>query len=191
MKNHDTGHPGRPAGLDDEAFLRVFRERGQGLLGYFARRTFDPHVAADLTAETFAVAYQSRAKFDPSRGEPGAWLYGIAQHLLGSYRRTFRVERTARDRLRLPDRPLSSEDCDRIEQLIDFEAVGRQVAEALRELAVDQREAVSLRVVDGLSYEQVAVRVGCSQEVARARVSRGLRQLAELLPAADDLEGTT
>ena len=53
---------------------------------------------------------------------------------------------------------------------------------ALAELGPQQREAVRLRVVDELGYPAVAARLGVSEQTARARVSRGLRALAQRLP---------
>ena len=160
------------------------------MLRYFARRTLDAGVAFDLTAETFAEAFASRGRFDPSRGDAVAWLFGIAQHELGSYLRRLTVERRARKRLGVGEHSLSEADFERIEAMIDFAAVGRQLRSALQTLPSEQREAVVYRVIDELSYEQIAERIGCSQDAARARVSRGLRLLGRTLTLPeDDLPG--
>lgn len=177
-------------GLDAAAFVAAFDEHSRAFLRYFARRTLDAEVAADLTAETFAQAYESRREFDPERGDIGAWLYGIARHQLGSYLRRLRVDRGARQRLGLPDRSPTADDCERIEALIDFAEVGRLVRSALAELPADQRQAVVCRVTNQMSYAEIAEHFGCSQDVARARVSRGLRQLARMLPQLS-LDDTT
>jgi RNA polymerase sigma-70 factor (ECF subfamily) len=55
------------------------------------------------------------------------------------------------------------------------------VAAALGELRPDQREALRLRVIEGKSYSEIAGALGCSEDVVRARVSRGLRRLAAQL----------
>jgi RNA polymerase sigma factor (sigma-70 family) len=179
-------HSDKPAGLDSVGFLALYRERWEALLRFFVRRTFDPEVAADLTAETFAEAFASRARFDPRRGDASAWLFGIARHELGSYLRTLNVECGARERLGLPARVLSVEDYDRIEALIDFAEVGRQLQVALQRLAPEQREAVVYRIVDGASYAEIAERLGCSQDAVRTRVSRGLKTLAQIIGQLGD-----
>jgi RNA polymerase sigma factor (sigma-70 family) len=176
----------RSNGLGTAAFLALYDSHAESLVRYFARRTLDPEAAFDLTAETFAEAFASRAGFDPRRGDAPAWLFGIARHQIGSYLRRLTVEHRARTRLGLPDRGLSKDDYERIEAMIDFAAVGRQVRSALHTLPSDQREAVVYRVIDELSYEQIADRIGCSQDAARARVSRGLRLLARTLAPPDD-----
>jgi RNA polymerase sigma-70 factor (ECF subfamily) len=173
-------------GLDATAFIALYDGHAEPLLRYFARRTLDAEVAFDLTAETFGEAFASRARFDPSRGDAVAWLFGIAHHELGSYLRRLSVERRARTRLGIREHALSEDDHERIEAMIDFAAVGRQVRSALQTLPSEQREAVVYRVVDELSYEQIADRIGCSQDAARARVSRGLRLLGRTLTLPED-----
>ena len=138
-------------GLDTLSFLALYDDRAEALLRFFARRTLDPQVAADLTAETFVQAFASRDRFDPERGDPAGWLFGIARHELDSYLRTSQVEQAACRRLDVPERSLSPADYERVEALIDFAAVGRQVQEALGGLATEQRQAVVLRVVEGLA----------------------------------------
>ena len=63
-------------------------------------------------------------------------------------------------------------------QLARVQERGRvDLAEALSGLSVDERDAVLRRVVGDESYPQLAERVGCSEQVARKRVSRGLAKL--------------
>lgn len=92
-------------GLDTLSFLALYDDRAEALLRFFARRTLDPQVAADLTAETFVQAFASRDRFDPERGDPAGWLFGIARHELDSYLRTSQVEQAACRRLDVPSVP--------------------------------------------------------------------------------------
>ncbi|MBI2237036.1 MAG: sigma-70 family RNA polymerase sigma factor [Actinobacteria bacterium] len=166
---------------EPEAFAPFYERHAEGLLRYFARRTLDPEAAAELTAETFAEAFASRTRFR-DRGAGGAgWLYGIARHQLGRFFRSSAVDSRARKRLGMPERDLSVHDYERIEELIDFERVGRAIAQAFSLLSEEQREAMTLRVVEGRSYREVAELLRCTEDTARARVSRGLRRLARVL----------
>ena len=168
---------------DSEAFAAFYERHAEDVLRYFARRTLDPEVAAELTAETFAEAFASRHRYR-ERGQGGAaWLFGIARHELNRFFRNGAVEARARARLGMPRREVSAEDYERIEELIDFERVGRAIAQALGQLSEEQREAMTLRVVEGRPYPEVAQRLSCTEETARARVSRGLKRLAALLEA--------
>lgn len=177
---------------EPEAFGTVFERHAEELLGYFARRTLDPEAAADLVAETFAEAFASRRRFrDQGLGGTG-WLYGIARHQLSRFFRRGAVESRARRRLGMPERDLSPQDYDRIEELIDFAAVGKAIGQAFELLTEEQREALRLRVIEARPYREVAELLGVTEETARARVSRGLRRLASSLdrPGAEIERGT-
>jgi RNA polymerase sigma factor (sigma-70 family) len=165
-----------------DLFVLFYDRALPGLLAYFARRTFDAQIAADLTAETLAEAFASRRRFRPrGDGSASAWLYTLAARKLARYVRRLRVDDAARRRLGMERLELASDDVERVEALIDFEHVGREVRQAFDALRADQREAVRLRVIEGRPYRDVARTLGCSEQTARARVSRGLRRLAAQL----------
>ena len=163
------------------AFVELYRRHAEDLLRYFARRTLDPETAAELTAETFAEAFASRGNYKDTGANGVAWLYGIARHQLSRFFRAGRVARNARMRLGLPAREVSPEDFERIEDLVDFAPLRAALVEALETLAEDQRDALRLRVIDGLPYTEVAARLECAESAARQRVSRGLRRMAMVL----------
>jgi RNA polymerase sigma-70 factor (ECF subfamily) len=160
-------------------FALLYDRHVTPLLSFFARRTFDAQTAADLTAETFAEAFASRRRFrNRGAGSASAWLFAIGRHQLSHFVRRQVVEGGARRRLAWAPLVLANEDLERIDELIDYEAVGRTLGAALSSLAGDQREAINLRVIEGRSYAEAARLLGCSQAVVRARVSRGLKRLA-------------
>jgi RNA polymerase sigma-70 factor, ECF subfamily len=163
------------------AFAVLYVRHAEDLLRYFARRTLDPEAAAELTAETFAQAFASRTTYRDTGANGVAWIYGIARHQLGRFFRSGRVDRDARRRLGMPERALPPADYERIEDLVDFAPIRGAIEEALLTLRQDQRDALRLRVIDELPYEEVARRLACSEQNARQRVSRALRRLALML----------
>src|SRR4051794_23237729 len=89
----------------------VFYDRHvRTVLGYFARRTGDPQVAADLTAETFASAIASQRRYRPTGAPALAWLFKIASRRLADYERRGAVERRMRRRLAMRTPRLEPED---------------------------------------------------------------------------------
>ena len=166
---------------DPDAFGVFYERHAEDLLRFFARRTLDPEAAAELTAETFAEAFATRNRYRERGMGAAPWLYGIGRHKLSRFFRDGAVEMRARQRLGLPDRQVSDADYERIEELIDFERVGRAIAEALSVLSTEQREAMTLRVIEQRPYTEVAQMLSCSEQTARARVSRGLKRLSKLL----------
>jgi RNA polymerase sigma-70 factor (ECF subfamily) len=163
---------------DAEAFGRFYVRHEDFVLAVFLRRVGSarPDLAADLTAETFAQALAGRRTFDASRGEPRAWLYGIARHVLADSVKRSRVRDRARRRLRVERLELDDEAITRIEEL-----TGDLALAALAGLPEEQQLAVRGRVIDGAEYEDLAQTLRCSPSLARQRVSRGLRTLRERL----------
>jgi RNA polymerase sigma-70 factor, ECF subfamily len=160
------------------AFSEVYRELSPRLLRYFAGQTRDAQVAVDLTAETFAKAFEKRGDFRGSNLEQAsAWVWTIARNELAGYRRSHVIELRAVARLKL-ERPRPSEaELREIERLIALDEAQDHMGRALALLPEDQREVVRLRFVDALSYVEIAQRLGISTDVARARASRALRTL--------------
>lgn len=61
-------------GFEPEAFGVFYRRHVKPVLAYTLSRTRRPELAADLTAEVFALALEQRERFDPRRGPARAWL---------------------------------------------------------------------------------------------------------------------
>jgi len=160
---------------DAEAFVRFYRRHLPAVLGFFLRRTRDPELTADLTAEVFAAALIAAKRYRPSERPALAWLYGIAAHKLADSRRRGRVEDEARRRLALGPLMVDDEDLARVEEMADVGAAETGLAA----LPPGQRDAVLARVVHERSYAEIAEQMRCSELLVRQRVSRGLRALRE------------
>ena len=95
---------------DLEDFGRFYDRYVRSLLAFFQRRTRDPEVAADLTAETFAAAMVARGHYRGGTETAAGWLFGIAQHKLADFHRRGAAEDRMRERLGMQPVPVSAED---------------------------------------------------------------------------------
>ncbi len=150
---------------DPSAFGELYARHERPVLRYMLSRTRDPELAADLCAETFAAALLS-ARSWRGDGPAAAWLWGVARRVLASSLRRARVEDAARRRLGMPPLILTDAALDEIRAL-----------EMLDALPADQAEAIRRHVIEDAGYDEIAAALGCSQQVVRQRVSRGLRTL--------------
>ena len=166
---------------EPEAFAVFYRRHVQGLLAYFARRTQDAEIAADLTAETFAAALDGAHRHRPEKGPGAAWLYGIARRMLVDAAQRGAVEDRARRRLGMNPIEISDGDLERVEALATAEAVSPLLQQGLKGLPRAQREAVLARVLAEDEYADIAARARTSELVIRKRVQRGLTGLRHLL----------
>lgn len=168
---------------DAAAFADLYERSSEKILAYFYRRTWDPHVSADLVAETFAAAWLRRATYRASDGSRVAWLFGIAKRELGRYRRRRKIEFRAVTRLGIQVPQLGNDSVERIEEMVDARALREDLAAGLKQLSASERAAVQLRVIDDRSFREVGERLGCSEGAARVRVHRALRKLADAMEA--------
>jgi RNA polymerase sigma-70 factor (ECF subfamily) len=160
---------------DPDAFRELYDRYAAPIHGYFVRRTGDRDAAFDLAAETFAQAWLVRGRFsDEVDGSAAPWLYGIARNVLLMSLRRGKLERRAVERLGVAERldgPYEAAAIAPEEHWADG------ADELLDALPPSQREAVRMRVVQELSYEQIAVALGTRAAAARVRVHRGLAAL--------------
>ena len=155
---------------DTRSFELFYRRNFEAVLGFFARRTRDPELAADLTAETFAAALTARRRYKPGKGHADSWLFAIAYHKLADAQRRGAAEDRARRRLGMERIELTDGDLLRIEQLADE---NRALA-SVEQLAPEQRDAITAHVLRDRSYADIARSTKTSEAVVRKRVSRGL-----------------
>jgi RNA polymerase sigma factor (sigma-70 family) len=156
-------------GLSAEEVAELFDDLGAPLLSWFRREVRTRDEAADLWSETWARVVASRSRIrGSSRGEHAAFVYTTARNLLADWRRRGVVEQRALSQLGIA--PLRIE--DDLPELDD-----PAVLEHLEQLPDEQREAVRLRVIEELDYDEIAARTGATESAVRQRVSRGLKWL--------------
>jgi RNA polymerase sigma-70 factor (ECF subfamily) len=155
---------------DTASFEVFYRRHFEGVLAFFARRTRDPELAADLTAETFAAALLARRRYRSGRGRADSWLFSIAYRKLSDAQRRGRAEDRAVRRLGMQRPELTDDDVAWIEQL----AVEDRAIPLVAALPPDQRDAIRAYVVDERRYDEIAAAEHTSPAAIRKRVSRGL-----------------
>jgi RNA polymerase sigma factor (sigma-70 family) len=170
---------------DARAFAVFYRRHVSAVLAYLLSRTGRPELAADICAEVFARALETRSRYDESRGAARSWLLSMAWSRLVDAARRGAVEDRARKRLGMPVLELSDSDLERIEELLDPRlALAEQL---LAGLPAEQRDAIRSRVLEERDYADIAASVECSEHVIRKRVSRGLTALRNQLAEHNQL----
>jgi RNA polymerase sigma factor (sigma-70 family) len=164
--------------LTPDDYTRLYRRQAQPLLLHFQRRVQDAELAAELLADTFEAAISAGHAFrGGSERELSGWLWTIARNTLADHYRQVEGERARRRRMGRVRPALTDREIERIEELAGIAELREAVAVRLAELPADQRDAVRMRVLEDMPYEQIASAAGTNAETARARVSRGLRAL--------------
>ena len=170
---------GRPPPLTDpDTFTVFYRTHVDAVLRFVTRRVDDPHLAADITAEVFLSVIASAASYRSDRGNPVAWLYGIARNQIAGNARRQAREASRRERL-AGRRLLDEDDIGRLEERIDADRSARDLYRRLQQLPESERAVLELVAVDGLTITEAAAALGIRAGAARARLGRARRALAD------------
>jgi RNA polymerase sigma-70 factor, ECF subfamily len=158
---------------DEDAFRALYERTAGRLFAVCLRIARHRRLAEELLQESYMLIRQRAGAFDPARGGALIWMIAIARrHALDVIRLRMRQDR--------PPDELTLEAADvptlgAIEAKLALSAAGR----CLGELTVSERHALILAYRDGLSYEQLAVLLGVSREVAKTSITRGLARLRD------------
>jgi RNA polymerase sigma-70 factor (ECF subfamily) len=143
---------------------------------YVAYRIGDGPDAEDVTSEVFERALRYRDTFDPRKGEPVAWLLGIARRCIRDARVPSAKERPAEHVDEADTRDLERDVVRRVD-----------LTDALRRLTERERDLVALRYGADLTARQIGELLDLSTNAVEVALSRALRRLqGELEPASDE-----
>lgn len=156
-------------------FAELFDKYGPGLHRYLSRRIGD--AADDLVADTFLTALASRASFDPDRGSPAPWLYGIATNLLRRHQRQEIRGLAATGRMLAETATCSSGLERRVADQVDAQRRVAHLASAIAALAEADREVLLLSAWAVLSTTEIAEALSIPVGTVRSRLHRVRRQL--------------
>ncbi len=167
---------------DLDSFNQLVERYQREVYNLALRMLGNSQAAEDATQEAFISAFRGIARF--RGGNFRAWLLRI-------------VANACRDQLRLlrrrPTIPLDAlvleadRDTPSPEDYALRRELGEQIAKALADLLPDQRLAVILCDIEGLSYEEIAQAMNCSLGTVRSRISRGRGRLRRHLAEHGEL----
>jgi RNA polymerase sigma factor (sigma-70 family) len=152
-------------------FERLYRANVEAVTAYFARRSADPHVVADLTADTFVAVITQFGSFDPRKGTARAWVFGIARHVYASYCEAYSQQQHTMRRL-AGRRELDPDQVEELLDRIDAERAGRDLVSRLATLPERDRAVVELVDIAGLAPKEAAAALGLAPGTARMRLMR-------------------
>jgi RNA polymerase sigma-70 factor (ECF subfamily) len=174
---------------DKKAFDVLVLKYQHKIVNLVSRYVHDPHLALDVTQEAFVKAYRGLANF---RGDSAfyTWLYRIAINTAKNFL-------VAQGR-RTPDTDLDAQEAEQYagasalkeygtpENELLSEEIEHTVFTAIEGLPDDLRTAITLREIEGMSYEEIAQAMGCPIGTVRSRIFRAREAIdKQLRPLVD------
>ncbi len=174
---------------DKSAFDVLVLKYQQKVINLVTRYVHDPHIAMDVSQESFIKAYRGLKNF---RGDSAfyTWLYRISINTAKNYL-------VSKNR-RMPDDDIDAQEAEQYDggdKLRDISTPERQaltdeiqetVHRAIEALPDDLRIAITLRELEGLSYEEISETMDCPIGTVRSRIFRARESIElELAPLLD------
>ena len=174
-KEYDLDLVARVQQGDKKAFDLLVLKYQQKVVNIISQYIRDPHECLDVAQETFIKAYRALSGF---RGDSAfyTWLYRIAintakNHLVALGRRPPRSDIEA-ETAELIDAGERLKDRGSPEHLLLKDEIAETVRDAIDNLPDELKTAITLRELEGLSYEEIAEAMDCPIGTVRSRIFR-------------------
>ena len=170
---------------DKRAFDLLVSKYQRRLIRLVSRLVKDPSEAEDVAQDAFIRAYRALPNF---RGDSAfyTWLYRIGlntakNHLVSQRRRALSASEFSSEDAEQRDDAELLRDINTPESLMMSRQVGEAVNSAMEALGDDLKTAITLREIDGLSYEEIASAMNCPVGTVRSRIFRARDAIAARL----------
>ena len=169
---------------DADAFEQLLLEHQKNVYNLCYRMAGDPDDAMDLSQETFLRAWRCLDQYQFASAF-STWLYRLCSNICIDFLRRRRRQQTV---------PLTCEDADGEEQTyavpdpaplpeeqVELKLTRETLAAAMAQLLPEHRAVLQLRVVNEMSYEQIADVLDIQIGTVKSRLSRARNQLKKIL----------
>ena len=170
-----------------ESLLRLHTRRIYNLCYRFTGRAED---AEDVAQEVFIKVFQTLKSYDAAQGSFATWLNRVTRnHLVDHYRRTRKDRATASLEDEMPAAEQKSSPLLEPGRQVESRERRELLQLALDKLSPDLREAVILRDLQDLDYEEIAQVLNVPQGTVKSRINRGRLELGRVLKRMEGLRG--
>lgn len=152
-----------------ETMEEIYKKHSKTVYAFLLTKTKDPHLAEEITQETFFQAVQGIHKFK-GKSSVVTWLCAIAQNIWRKHIRDHQEMKNIEDVEVVSKSHLTEE-----EVLLQWDSV--QVLKLLHNLEEPMREVMYLRLIGNLSFGQIGEIIGRSENWARVNFYRGKEKI--------------
>ncbi len=166
---------------DDAAWETIVRTYGRRIYNLCYRYTARRDEAEDLTQEIFVKVYQNLKSYRAEAGNLQNWVLKVGRNLIiDHYRQARRFQQSAGSE-EMATMNLRDEKQPNPERLVQQSEASRFLRDGLRALSPELKEAVILRDLEGMAYQEIADLLSVPEGTVKSRINRGRIELARLL----------
>lgn len=168
----------RIAQQDRAAFATFYEQTSRRVYGLARRVLIDPELSEDTTQEVYLQVWNTADRFNPAAGSPMAWLMTLA------HRRAVdrvRSEQSSTEREARYGAAMQVMDHDDVVDTVTQRLEAETVVRCLETLTETQQESVRLAYYGGLTYREVAEKLGVAVPTIKSRIRDGLLRLKTCL----------
>lgn len=183
MQESDPNVVARARDGDREAFRALVERHSRYIFGLAQRMTGSAQDAEDVVQETWLKAHKQLSRFE-ARADFRTWLHRICVNCSIDLIRARRHREDAHDPTDLEEGPLSergSESQPAPDRLAASAQIQERVQEALTGLTSLERAAFTLRHVEGMSIDEVGVKLGLKTSATKHSIFRAVRKMRAAL----------
>ncbi len=161
---------------DKAALIEMFRRYSRLVLSIAIRILRDPAEAEEIVQEVFLFLHQRASEFDRNKGDAKGWVVQLAYHRSLDRQRSLRRREIyfGTDGHAVADTLAGTSD---LERQVAVKQSGELLKEAFENLSERQRRTLELFFFEDLDYDEIAARIGESQDNVRHYYYRGLQKL--------------
>lgn len=166
---------------DDAAWEAVVNSYAKRIYNLTYRYTSRRDEAEDLTQEIFIRVYQNLKSFRSDSGSFQGWIMKVGRNLIiDHYRRTRRFQQAAGTE-EMETMNLKDEKVLNPQRSVEQSEASLFLSEGLQALSPELKEAIILRDLEGMAYQEIAELLGIPEGTVKSRINRARLELAKLL----------
>jgi RNA polymerase sigma-70 factor (ECF subfamily) len=166
---------------DEDAYVELVSEHQRMVYQLALHLLGDHNEALDLSQEVFLRVFRTIQRF---RGQSAlrTWIYRIvvnqARNRLRWWRRRYRAQQVSlEEHVRSHGDPPAKDNGASPERALGRKELATRISAALDDLPFEQRTAIVLREVDGMSYDEIAYSLGVAVGTVKSRLARARETL--------------
>jgi len=166
---------------DDAAWENVVTSYGRRIFNLSYRYTNRIDEAEDLTQEILIRVYQNLKSYRPEAGSLQNWILRVARNMVIDHYRQGRRYPRAGGSEELEKLNIGDDRIPNPQRASEQQEAARFLRQGLQALSPELKEAIILRDLEGMAYQEIADMLGVPEGTVKSRINRGRLELARLL----------